>query len=87
MLTLQVISVILLFVSAACFFGPQLVIYGPRAVPLLLKQGQARFIGGFLVSAAILSLVAPHLGSAMLSGGEAITLVALDLINMSFGLV
>lgn len=87
MFTLQVIAAILLFLSAACFFGPQLVIYGPRAVPLMLKQGQARFIGAFLASAAILSIIAPHFGSAVLSGGEAITLVALDLVNMSFGLV
>ncbi len=87
MLTFQVIAAVLLFLSAACFFGPQLVIYGPRAVPLLLKQAQARFIGGFLVSAAILSIIAPHFGGALLSGGEVITLVALDLINMSFGLV
>ncbi len=87
MLALQITAAILLFLSAACFFGPQLVIYGPRALPMLAKQDQAKFIGGFLITATVLVITAPYFGTALLSGGEAVTLVARQLVGMSFGVV
>ncbi len=87
MLALQIIAAILLFLSAALFFGPQLVIYGPRAFPNLVHQPQARFIGGFLTTATVFVLTAPHMGSALITGSEAVTFAARELVNLSFSLV
>ena len=87
MLALQITAAILLVFSAACFFGPQLVIYGPSAMPAIWRKREAKFIGGFLVTASVFALTAPYFGSAMLSGGETITMVARDLLAMSFGVV
>lgn len=87
MLALQITAAILLAFSAACFFGPQLVIYGPRALPVLLKQRQARFVGGFLVSACAFAIAAPHFGAVILDGGERITFVARQIFTMSYGIV
>ena len=87
MLALQLLAAALLFLSAALFFGPQLVIYGPRAFPSLVKHPQARFVGGFLVTACVIAITAPHFGEAVLTGGARISMVALELATMSFGIV
>lgn len=87
MIVLQIIAAIMLFLSAALFFGPQLVIYGPRAFPALVRQPQARFIGGFLATATAFVLAAPHMGAALSSGGEAVIYAARELVTLSFGLV
>ena len=87
MFALQLVAAILLFLSAGLFFGPQLVIYGPKSFPALLKQPQARFIGGFLLTASVFAVSAPHFGSVLMTGGERITLVALEVARMSFGAV
>lgn len=85
MLALQILAFVFLCLSAMLLFGPQLVVYGPKAFPNMLKNQQVRYVGGFLTSAAVMLICAPHLGSAMLTGGEHITLVAVDLVTMSFG--
>lgn len=87
MLALQLTAAILLAFSAACFFGPQLVIYGPRALPVLMKQKQARFVGGFLVTACAFAVMAPQFGAVLLQGGEQVTLVVLEIFTMNFRVV
>ncbi|MDJ0920244.1 MAG: hypothetical protein QNI84_03890 [Henriciella sp.] len=87
MLALQILAASLLALSAALIFMPQIVIYGPRALPMLAGNGQARFIGGFFVTALALTVSAPHLGSAAAFGGETVLLVAIDTFTLTFGLV
>lgn len=86
MLALQLLAITFLALSAAFMFGPALVMYGPRAMPTLMRDGQARFVGGFLGSAALLTLLLPSFGTAMSSGGGAITLVMTDLVTMRFNI-
>lgn len=86
MLVLQLLAIAFLALSAAFMFGPALVMYGPRALPTLMRDGQARFVCGFLGSATLLALVLPSFGSAMSSGGSAITLVMTDLVTMRFNI-
>ncbi|MHA7857594.1 MAG: hypothetical protein ACX94D_05860 [Henriciella sp.] len=86
MLALQLLAITFLALSAAFMFGPALVMYGPRAMPTLMRDGQARFVGGFLGSAALLALLLPGFGTAMSSGGGAITLVMTDLVTMRFNI-
>ncbi len=86
MLALQLLAITFLALSAAFMFGPTLVMYGPRAMPTLMRDGQARFVGGFLGSAALLTLLLPSFGTAMSSGGGAITLVMTDLVTMRFNI-
>jgi hypothetical protein len=87
MLALQITAAILLAFSAACFFGPQLVIYGPRALPVLMKHRQVRFVGGFLVTACAFAVMAPHFGTVLVQGGDQITLVALQIFTMDFSVI
>lgn len=84
MLVLQVTAVFFVLLSATLMFGPQLVIYGPRALPQLAQSEQARFVGGCLTTALVLALLAPYFGDAVSSGGSAITLVMADVATMSF---
>ena len=86
MLALQLLAIAFLALSAAFMFGPALVMYGPRAMPTIMRDGQARFVCGFLGSAALLVLALPSFGSAMTSGGGAITLVMTDLVTMRFNI-
>ena len=84
MLALQLLAITFLALSAAFMFGPVLVLYGPRTIPTLMRDAQARFVLGFLGSAAILALVMPQFGSALSSGSGAMTLVMADLFTMQF---
>jgi len=84
MLTLQLTAIFFVLLSAAFMFGPQLVVYGPRALPQLAGNDQARFVGGCLTSGLVLTIMAPYFGGAVSSGGTAMTLVMADLLTMSF---
>ncbi len=86
MLALQIIAAIFLFLSAALFFGPQLVIYGPRALPSLMKNPQARLAGGVFGSVAVMVALTPYMASALMQGGETVTAMALDIMTITFGL-
>lgn len=86
MLALQLLAVFFLLLSAAFMYGPQIALYGPRAARGLVKNDQAQFVGGCLVSALIVVWLAPYLGTAFSSGGTAITLVMTDIFLMSFSL-
>lgn len=86
MLALQLLAIAFLALSAAFMFGPAFVLYGPRAMPTLMRDGQARFVCGFLGSAALLALVLPGFGSAVSSGGGAMTLVMADIFTMQFNI-
>lgn len=87
MIALQILAACLLALSAAFFFVPQLVVYGPRSVPRLLRNRQARFMAGFLATSATCLVLAPNFGSALVEGGQTLTFVAVEIYNMSFGVV
>ena len=84
MLALQLVALTLLGLSAALMFGPQIAVYGPQAARDMVRDGQAQFVGGCLISAILMVITAPHLGGAVSSGGGAITLVMVDVFTMSF---
>ena len=84
MLALQIIAAIFMFLSAALFFGPQLVVYGPRAFPALAKQPQARFVGGMLATVLVAVLTGPYWIGAMHEGGRTMTVIALEVAALSF---
>ena len=87
MLTLQLIALVFLALSAAFLFGPRLVIYGPKALRDMVREGQVQFVGGCVTSLIILVFAAPYIGSAFHSGGGAVTLVMIDVFTMQFSLV
>ena len=84
MLALQVTAIVFILLSAALMFGPQLVVYGPRALPQLARDEQARFVGGCLTSILVLALMSPYVTTAFSSGGDALTLVMAELVTMQF---
>ena len=84
MLALQVLAAILLVLSAACFFGPQLVIYGPRSFPAVFKQRQARIVGGILATACVFAVAAPHFASSVVQGGNQMSPAMLNMTALSF---
>lgn len=84
MLALQVTAIFFVLLSATLMFGPQLVVYGPRALPQLARSEQARFVGGCLTSALVLAVMAPYFGSALSSGSGAMTLIVADLVTLQF---
>ncbi|MEL6724814.1 MAG: hypothetical protein AAFP81_09590 [Pseudomonadota bacterium] len=87
MLTLQIIALVLLGVSAVLLFGPQLIVYGPKALREMVREGQVQFAGGCVTSLVMLVFAAPYIGSAFQSGGGAVTLVMIDIFTMQFSLV
>ncbi len=84
MLALQLTAIFFVLLSAGLMFGPQLAIYGPRAMTQLVRDDQARFVGGCLTTALVLIVVAPHFGYALSSGASTITLAMTDLSTMNF---
>lgn len=84
MLALQLTAFAFLLLSAAFMFGPQIAIYGARALPRLAENGQARFVGGVLLSITVFAAMAPQLGSAMTTGGDTMTVLVADLVLMNF---
>jgi hypothetical protein len=87
MFVFQVLATVLLIFSAACFFGPQLVIYGPRAFFALSRRREARFVAGFLVTVMGFIALAPTASDALVSGGETLLAMALETATLSFGLI
>lgn len=87
MIVLQLLAAIFLFLSAALFFGPQLVIYGPHVLPDMFKQHQARFVGGFLATVCVFAVTAPHFANAVIGGGHNMAHVAGGTINLSHGVI
>ena len=84
MLALQVTAIVFLLLSATLMFGPQLAVYGARAVPMLARNDQARFVSGCLTSALVMTVFAPQFGGALSSGSGAISVVMADVLTMSF---
>ncbi len=84
MLALQVTAIVFILLSGALMFGPQLAVYGPRALPRLAQDEQARFVGGCLTSVLVLAVMAPYFSVAFNSGGDALTLVMAELVTMQF---
>ena len=87
MLALQIIAVVLLLLSALLLFGPQLVAYGPRALPNMARSPEARFISVSFASLIVLALVFPTFMTAMISGGQSVYAVTAEMVTMDFGLV
>ncbi len=87
MLAFQITAFALLVLAIACIYGPQLVFFGPRVLPVMMKQPETRFVGGFMASAMAFIVVAPQFGTILSQGGEAVTMVVLDIFSMSFGVV
>lgn len=84
MLALQITAIVFILLSAGLMFGPQLAVYGPKALPQLARDEQARFVGGCLTSVLILAVMTPYFAQAFSSGGDAITLVMAELVTMQF---
>ena len=87
MLVLQLLATSLLVLAGACFFGPQLVIYGPRGFSRLARRPEARFVAGFLISTMAFIVLVPAASHALVSGGEKVLIVALQTYTLSFGLI
>jgi len=87
MLALQITAYVLIGLSVLLFFGPQIVAYGPRAVPALARRKDVRFVGGCFASLVILVAVAPTMGAAISTGGATIYAMAVELTSMNFGLI
>ncbi|MBR9833765.1 MAG: hypothetical protein GYB42_00910 [Alphaproteobacteria bacterium] len=87
MIVLQLLAAVFLFLSAALFFGPQLVIYGPQALPGLFRQRQARFVGGFLATVCVFAVTAPHFADAVIGGGVHMGQVAGGVSQLGQGVI
>lgn len=87
MLALQITAIVLLTLSVLLFIGPQIIMYGPRAIPALARKKEVHFIGTCFASLAVLAVIAPTLGTALSTGGATIYAMAVELSNMSFGLI
>jgi len=84
MLALQLTAIFFLLLSAAFMYGPQLAVYGPRAWSEMVRNDQARFVGGCLVSGLVFVIAAPYFGGAVSSGSDAMSVVVVDVVTMSF---
>lgn len=84
MLALQCVAIAFLALSAALMFGPQLVVYGPKALRDMVQDGQVQFVGGCLVSGGAAIILMPHFGDAFSSGRDVMTLVVVDIFTMQF---
>ncbi len=82
---MMILAALFLGLSAALFFGPQLVAYGADDMRNALRRPEAFTILGGLLTAFVLLLFAPHAGSALISGGEAVQVVTTKIMGLSFG--
>lgn len=87
MLALQITAYVLIGMSVLLFFGPQIIAYGPRAVPALTRRKEVHFVGGCFASLLVLVAIAPTMGTAISTGGATIYAMAVELSGMNFGLV
>ena len=84
MLALQLLALGFLTLSAAFLFGPQLAVYGPKAMREIARDGQAQFVGGCFISLIVLVFTAPFIGAAFATGGDTIRIVVTDLFTLQF---
>jgi hypothetical protein len=87
MFLFQLLAIFLLVFAGLCFFGPQLVIYGPRSFAALFRRFEARFVAGALVSAMVFVATVPMASHAVVTGGEKVLIIALETMTLSFGLI
>ena len=76
MMILLLLAGALLCLSAALFFGPQLVAFGTDGLREALTRPEGRLVCACLVSAFVLLLVAPSASSILISGGKTVQVVA-----------
>lgn len=86
MFVLEWIALGLIVISAACFFGPQLVFYGPRAFADLKKSAEARFIAATLASLALIAVLTPFASIAAVEGSETVLALVIETATISFEL-
>ena len=67
MTLLVLIALALLLLAGALFFGPYFIAYGPDGFRDIVRRGDARMIGLFLVSAFILAILLPGGDVALIS--------------------
>ena len=67
MTLLVLIALALLLLAGALFFGPYFIAYGPDGFRDIVRRGDARMIGLFLVAAVILALPLPGGDVALIS--------------------
>ncbi|MEQ9314226.1 MAG: hypothetical protein RLN72_00150 [Henriciella sp.] len=75
MTILLLVAAGLLILSAALFFGPQLVAYGADGARQLIRRPQAQFVAMFLISAICVVLFYDPNASALISEDEAVQVV------------
>ena len=73
---LLVLAGALLVLSAALFFGPQLVAYGPYGLRTAFARPEARLVSAGLVAAFSVLLFGSPLLSALIPGGDTVQVVA-----------
>jgi len=80
------IAVAFIAMSAACFFGPQLIAYGPRAFSDFKQSPEARFVAGVLSSVLVLALLTPFASVAAITGGETVLALVIETATLSFSI-
>ena len=84
MTILLLIACALLGLSMLLLFGPHLMAYGREGLKQVLARAEVQLLGGGLASAFALLLFAPHTGSALISAGETVQVVAQHVAGMRF---
>ena len=75
MLALQVLSIALILISALCFFGPQIALYGWRGVADLTQDTSAKAVASVLLLIAALATVAPYSRAEVSQTGVSVELL------------
>lgn len=85
MLALQILSIALILVSALCFFGPQIALYGWRGVADLTQDTSAKAVASVLLLVAVVSVVSPYSTSGISQNGISAELMLNDASAASEG--
>ena len=85
MLALQLIAIVMILLSAALMFGPQLVIMARVSLRLWRKMVRARLVGGGLTAALVMAVFGPQMVADPSAGGEVIRIVMTDGTGLSIG--
>lgn len=86
MLALQLIALFFLALSVVFCFGPRLVVYGPRALGEMARQGQVQLVGACLTSILVMIVMAPHLNGAVSTDSGELSVAMLEAIVLSASL-
>ncbi|WP_300377402.1 hypothetical protein [Henriciella sp.] len=84
MMILLVLAGVLLVLSAALFFGPQLVAYGPHGLREAFSRPEAHLVTLALAGILAWLLFGTSMVSALISGGETVQVMAGHLMGPRF---